>query len=228
MSNSHLAPKINSLVDLTLDGTEYLSRVESFEGPTVWVAAPLSGTVEPPYLGSVVSLRWSAGARGRYLAEASLRATDRPAGTALSLWNLSLDHPPTIDQRRKFVRSGGGESVVLEPRWSDELAGTVTNLGEGGLLCRLPAVGVARGELAVGDPVGVRVGFDDGSFRVDGWILRVEGNRVGDNRIGADRPAHLVDVTVTYELTDRDSDRVRRYIMRQEMLARRTATDAAR
>jgi hypothetical protein len=226
--SSHPTPKINSLVDLTIDGTQYLSRVESLDESTVWVAAPLSGTVEPPHLGSPVSLRWSAGTRGRYLAQASLRATDRPAGTALSLWNLSLDRPPVIDQRRQFVRSGGGESVVLEPRWSGALAATVTNFGEGGLLCRTLAAGLARGELATGDPVGVQVTFDDDSFTVDGWVLRVEGNRVGDNRVGADRPTHLVDVTVTYELTDHDADRVRRYIMRQEMLTRRTATDAAR
>ncbi|MDT4986351.1 MAG: hypothetical protein QOI74_445 [Micromonosporaceae bacterium] len=228
MSNSHPTPKINSLVDLTLGGTQYLSRVESFDGPTVWVAAPLSGTVETPYLGSPVSLRWSAGTRGRYLAEASLRATDRPAGTALNRWNLSLDRPPVIDQRRQFVRAGGGELVVLQPRWSDALPGRVTNFGEGGLLCRLPTEALARGELAIGDPVGVLVRFDDESFTVDGWVLRVEGNRVGDNRVGADRPTHLVDVTVTYQLTDQDADRVRRYIMRQEMLTRRTAADAAR
>jgi hypothetical protein len=205
-------PKINALVDLAHDGIEYLSRVEDFEGPTVWVAAPLGGSVQPPELGSTISLRWSAGVRGRYVADASLRSTARPDSRALRLWNLGMIGPPIVDQRRHFVRAGGGEVLVLERRWARALSGLVTDIGEGGLRGRFPYA-----KLHVGEPIGVRVMLGGESLTIDGWVLRTED----------DTATRALEVTVTYELPERDADTVRRYVMQQQILARRTAGDAA-
>lgn len=209
---SNVMPEVNTLVDLTLDGCDYMSRVEDFEGSTVWVAAPLGGSVEPPELGSSLAVRWNAGVRGRYVAEARLRSTDRPEGRGLQLWNLTFERSPRVDQRRSYVRAGGGEPVRLEPKWASALSGEVSDIGEGGLRCRLP-----YGELRTGEPVVTTVWLGDDVLTVDGWVLRT-----------ADSPgAPGVDIVVSFDLCERDADLVRRYVMQQQILARRAAADAA-
>jgi hypothetical protein len=203
-------PQVNALVDLMHEDAHYLSRVEDVEGPTIWVAAPLGGKVEPPDLGTLMAFRWNA-PRGRYTVQASLRSTARPQGQALHLWNLNPEGPPTIEQRRQFVRAGGGEGVVLEPRETGELSGMVTDISEGGVRCRF-----RYGRLRAGEPVEVRVTLGEESLAVNGWVLRT-----------TDEGGSL-DVIVVYELAEREADMVRKYVMHQQILARRMAADTAR
>ncbi len=203
-------PEVNSLVDLSYAGTEYLSRVEDFEGPTVWVAAPLGGTVEPPEPGSPLSLAWSAGIRGRYVAAAKLRSARRPTGRALHLWNLSLDGAPAVDQRRAYVRAGGGEPIQLTRTRARTLSGYVTDIGEGGLRCRFLSA-----DLHLGEPVEVVATLGPDTLSADGWVLRT-----------SDRAA-ATEVTLTFKLAEADAEMVRRYVIAQQILARRTAADAA-
>jgi hypothetical protein len=210
MSSDPAMPAVNALVDLLHEEMHYLSRVEDVEGPTIWVAAPLGGKVEPPDLGTPISFRWNA-PRGRYTVQARLRSTARPQGQALHLWNLKAEGPPTLEQRRQYVRAGGGEGVVLEPRATGELTGMVTDISEGGVRCRF-----RYGRLLPGEPVEVRVTLGGESLAVDGWVLRT-----------TDEDGSL-DVIVVYELGERDADMVRKYVMHQQILARRMAADTAR
>jgi hypothetical protein len=202
-------PEINALVDLAHDGTEYLSRVENVAGHSVSIAAPLNGTLEPPEPGSAMSLRWSAGPRGRYSAGATLLSMRRPKGTGRQFWNLQVDGPAELDQRRAFVRAGGGEPVQLASRWGGSLAGEATDVGEGGVRCRF-----GYADLRVGEPVGVAVKLGPDLLAADGWVLRVID----------DIPRRAVDVVVTYALAERDAVVVRRYVMQQQILARRAAS----
>jgi hypothetical protein len=205
-------PEINALVDLSCDGVDYLSRVEDFEGPTVWVAAPLGGTLEPPHVDSPLSMRWSAGVRGRYIAAARLRSTARSQGKALRLWNLILDGTPVVDQRRQYVRAGGGEAVQIEPESAVAVAGLMTDISEGGLRCRLPQT-----ELYAGEPVTIRVRLGDEALTAEAWVLRVLPQKA---------PAG-VDVAMTFGLSAGDADMVRRYVLQRQVLARRTASDTS-
>jgi hypothetical protein len=204
-------PDVNALVDLAHEGTEYLSRVEGVVGDTVAVAAPLNGTLEPPEVGAPVAVRWSAGTRGRWVVPTSLLSIRRPKGRGLAFWSLRLDREPELHQRRQFARGGGGAPILLENSWSGALSGDLTDIGEGGLRCRLPYVNLRPGETVT---VNVPLGAD--RLRVNGWVLRV----TADNGSGG------TDVVVTFDLPESDAGMVRRYVIQQQILARRAAADA--
>jgi PilZ domain len=204
-------PELNSLVDLTHDGVEYLSRVSDISGSTVAVAAPLNGTLEPPEPGSAMSLRWTAGERGRYVASTRLVSMRRDNG--LRSWNLQFDGPAVVDQRRKFVRAGGGETVRVANRWSGSQTGEVADIGEGGVRCRFPYA-----DLRVGEPVEVTVRLGSDLLTVQGWVLRAVD----------DVAARVMDVAVTFNLDEHDAGVVRRYVLHKQVLARRAAAEAGR
>ena len=191
---------------------EYLSRVEDCDGATVHVAAPLGGSVEPPELGTPMSLRWSAGVRGRWRADARLDATVRPKNRPILLWNLTLLGKPVVDQRRRYVRAGGGEPAVIAPRFGDAIVGQVVDVSEGGVRCRVPYA-----KLLPDQPIEVTVDLDDDKLVAEAWVLRTVENHGGQG----------VDVIALFDLPERDADLVRQYVMRQQIRARRAAAEAA-
>lgn len=209
MTVSGPLPELNALVDLTYGGVDYLSRVEDATGDTVAVAAPLNGTLEPPELGSPMSLRWGAGGRGRYVAGTRLVAMRR--ADRFHSWQLRLDAPAVIDQRRRFARAGGGEAVQLSNRWAGSVTGEATDVGEGGLRCRFPYA-----DLRAGEPVEVSVWLGADLLAVKGWILRVLD----------DLPGKGIDVAITFDLDERTAGVVRRYVLHQQVQARRHTAEA--
>jgi hypothetical protein len=204
-------PDLNTLVDLAHEGTEYLSRVEGVVGSTIAVAAPLNGTLEPPEIGAPIALRWSAGARGRWVAGTSLLSIRRPKGKGLAYWNLQLDREPELHQRRQFARGGGGVPILLENSWSGALSGELTDISEGGLRCRFPYANLRPGET-----VAVDVPLGPDRLLVNGWVLRVTENSA----------ARATDVVVTFDLPEPAAGMVRRYVIQQQILARKAAADA--
>jgi hypothetical protein len=205
-------PNINTLVDLRFeDGREFPSRVEDAEGETLILAAPFDAGVEPPEPGQEFHLRWSAGARGRYLAPIRLVGLSRQP---LRVWHVKVSGPIRIEQRRRFVRGGGGELIRLRPAppaVGPELSGRIVDLSEGGLRCW-----VGHADLTVGDSVSVRVGLDEEVIELTGTVLRMS---VKDDGKG-------LDVVVVFDLDDGLAALIRRYVMSQQLIARRTAVEA--
>jgi hypothetical protein len=204
-------PDVNALVDLAVEGAEYLSRVEGVVGDSIAVAAPLNGTLEPPEPGEPIAVRWSAGTRGRWVVPTSLLSIRRPKGKGLAFWNLRLEREPELHQRRQFARGGGGAPVLLENSWSGALSGDLSDISEGGLRCRFPYANLRPGETVT---VNVPLGGD--RLRVNGWVLRVT----------EDNASRSTDVVVTFDLPEHDAGMVRRYVIQQQILARKAAADA--
>jgi hypothetical protein len=206
-------PAVNTLVDIRFpDGREYPSRVEDLEGETLRLAAPFNIGVEPPRPGDEFEVRWTAGPRGRYLAPIRLVTEIR---AHVKTWHVEVAGPIWIEQRRRFVRGGGGEKIKVRPTESapgPELIGEVVDLSEGGLRCW-----VGRGALDVGQPVMVTVGLGTEEIELTGTVLRVSTRELSRG----------LDLVVAFDLTDGLASLVRRYVMRQQLIARRSADEVS-
>jgi c-di-GMP-binding flagellar brake protein YcgR len=212
-------PEVRSPVRLTHEGTEFESRVENIDDKTVIVAAPFNETAQIPDLGVTLRLSWLAGQRGRYVVDARLLSTSRIEGIPMRCWTLSVESAPVIEQRRRYVRAGGGEAVRVRPKGRDvAISGAASDISEGGVRFRIngakPGDGGAR--LDTGEPVTTVVQLGDDMLDADGAVLRTI----------EDESSKTVDMIVTLELSERQADMVRRYVMRQQVLARRAAADA--
>ncbi|GAA1794849.1 PilZ domain-containing protein [Planosporangium flavigriseum] len=213
-------PEIRSAVSITVDGSEHESRIEMIEGNKLVVTAPMHQTVEVPEIGSAVSLSWSAGPRGRYAVDTKLVSTSRVEGVPTRCWTLTVLSEPVLQQRRRYVRAGGGESVGVRSTERDVmLSGSANDISEGGV--RFHVSGVKPGDetwvrLNDDEAVTVVVHLDEEMLDADGWVLRTIEDHI----------TSTVDMIVTLNLVERQAEMVRRYVMRQQILARRTAADA--
>jgi c-di-GMP-binding flagellar brake protein YcgR len=212
---------VGSPVNLTHMEEEFESRVEVVDGNTVIVAAPLNTTVEPPELGSILSLGWAAEPRGQYVADARLVSTSRVEGVPIRCWSVSVESEPVLHQRRRFVRAGGGEAVRVRAKGRDVMiSGHATDVSEGGVRFKVCDPNPAEAEPATlrdGEPVTAVLQLGDDTLDADGCVLRTIDNPT----------AKTVDVIVTLQLSERQAQMVRRYVLRQQVLARRVAGDVA-
>ncbi|NJC71770.1 PilZ domain-containing protein [Planosporangium thailandense] len=212
-------PEVSSSINLTVDGTDFDSRIEMIDGKTAIVAIPVNGTVEPPEIGSFILLGWGAGERGRYVVETTLVSTSRVEGVPGRCWTLSIESEPMLHQRRRYVRAGGGESVRVRAKEHDaEISGFALDISEGGVRFRIP--GVKPGEdnwtrLADREAVSAVIRLGDDMLDADGSVLRTIEDAI----------SQTVDMIVTLRLSERQAEVVRRYVMRQQILARRAAAE---
>ena len=206
-------PDVNTLVDLRLaDGHEYPSRIEDVTDHTWQVAAPFGGGLEPPETGSALEVRWT-GQRGRYTAPARLVGIHRALVTC---WTVELTGPVQLEQRRRFVRAGGGEPITVrpeEPADAPAVLGRIVDISEGGVRGWL-----GPGAFTADQPVLVTVGLEDEQLTIHGTILKAVEREGGKG----------LDVVVTFSLDEHTADQVRRYVMRAQLQARRAAADAVR
>jgi hypothetical protein len=213
-------PEISSPVSLTAGESELESRIELIEGKNVVVAAPFNETVEIPELGTVMGLSWSAGPRGRYVVDARLVSTSRVEGVPMRCWTLSVESSPELHQRRRFARAGGGEPVRVRAKDRDVvISGAASDVSEGGVRFRISDARPGDAErvtLDDGEAVSTVVQLGSDMLDVDGSVLRTI----------EDPFAKTVDMIVTLQLSERQAEMVRRYVMHQQILARRAATDA--
>jgi hypothetical protein len=201
-------PAVNDLVEVSiLGGDTHRSRVEDVGNGTVTVAAPLRLRVEDlPEIGSQVTIRWSAGARGRYAASARIEEFIRGG---VPRWVTRPTGPVAVEQSRQFVRGGGGEPVVLirqGPEDASPAHGHIADLSEGGLRARFTDL-----EGAVGDEVVVTLTLDGDTIDARGRIQRTM----------REAPDDTVHVVVVLDLAERQAQAVRRYVLRHQLAARR-------
>jgi hypothetical protein len=216
-------PGVNALCRVVLDATdERPSRVESDEGGLLTVAAPWHAAALVPEPGQSLAIRWPS-IRGICEVAATLVTVERE--NAVALWRVQTEGDVRVLQRRRFVRADmvvpvtvvplsqdADPAVVLEP-----VLGTVVNLSEGGARCRLDGMTeLAEAGLQADGEVELRISLGAAVVRVVGLVIRVT----------PDTPRTAKDageVVVAFEAPERAGDLIRRFVLEQQVLARRAA-----
>ncbi|HYN92670.1 MAG TPA: PilZ domain-containing protein [Pilimelia sp.] len=200
-------PVLHARIELAvLGGNTYASRVEDIDGRRLTVAAPLNLLVsEVPADGTELTLFWS-GSRGRHWVPGRLVRIDRAHVTT---WLVELTGEVTVQQRRGYVRGGGGEPVRVRRELTPDdrpVEGHVVDVSERSVRARLPRLTVKAG-----DPVTVRLVLDEDVVEVTGSVLRV---------VEHAQPGGGVDVVAVYDPPESQASLIRRYVLRSQMLAR--------
>ena len=200
-------PEVNTLIELAIIGGEaYSSRVEDRHGERITVAAPLDLLVaDVPEIGREVTLKWPLGGRGRCSTTGQI--VDVHHGL-VATWEVKVTGQFRIEQNRRYVRGGGGEPIRLRRALDAEdptVQGRVIDLSERSVRCRVSDL-----TIKAGDPVATWIGLDDEVIEVGGSVLRVVDK--------PDEKAH--GIVVVFEPGEAQATAIRRYVMRQQLLAR--------
>jgi hypothetical protein len=138
----------------------------------------------------------------------------QPSAGDVPRWRVELAEPPLPTNRRRFVRGGGGEQIQLgdiSPCGEQILAtGTVVDLSEGGVRCRLPAFGRDRG-----DDTTVRIVLDGTTIEINGSVRETQTAKQGQG----------VEAILVFGLTDAQAQAIRRYLFQRELAERRARRD---
>jgi hypothetical protein len=204
-------PDTNSLLRLDLGPESELaasaaSRVEGYEGTDLVIAAPgFEGDLEAVVLGLPVLIRWT-GPRGVFSLETELVEVRRGL---LTTWRVRPVGSVQISQRRNYVRAPLFTAIQLVPVAAEAARttmGWLSDLSEGGLRARVDGV-----PLVADAVVEARFELEQELVKLTGVVLR----------------SGPVDTTTkTYEIVvlveaGKHADRIRRVVLRQQLLARR-------
>lgn len=205
---------VNTLVRLDFGGAMPLlaSRVEEVQGSDLLLSAASHIGIGPaPRPGSTLSVQWTA-RRGLCSLPAEFRGLE---DGALRIWRVRIAGAVALNQRRRFTRVSVGGAISLEATEATEadagkepaaVLGWMVNLSEGGVLLR-----ASTGAHPLGTNVRVRVTLDREPIVVEGQVLTL-------------RPtpdAGLEEVVVLFQTDERTADRIRRFVMDQQLQQRR-------
>lgn len=201
-SSSPLA--LNDLVDLSLaSGAVYPSRVEDVTGDVVRVAAVL-GSADGVRVDDSVELAWLL--NGERLA-APAQVVGMPVSQTPT-WDVRMTAEPRRQNRRGYVRGGGGEPVRLRRLDDDSepLDGYVIDVGEASLRAR-----VRTCDYEVEEPLRVTMRLGEDVVMVEGPVIAVR----------TIIETGYVDVVVAFETGEAQSRIIRSYIMKWQLEQRR-------
>lgn len=212
MNVSFPSPGINERVEITVKrGGTYRSRVEDLDGALLSLAAPLDLLVtDVPDPGMELTVRWIAGERGRYAADAVI---SRIVHGHVSTWVVEITSRPMIEQNREYVRGGGGEPVELTVGEDGEPhRGEVIDVSE-----RSIKAVFKRLEIAEGSEVSLRVLLEDEQMTLHGTVYRVIDQAATSE----------VQVVLMLDADESQAQSIRRHVMNLQRLARARARDHA-
>ncbi|GAA0566560.1 hypothetical protein GCM10010172_57960 [Paractinoplanes ferrugineus] len=206
-------PALGAPVYLVLgEGINFRSRLESIDGDTFTVAAPLE-TAGPAAMapGQQFDIFW-APPRTRVVLPTRLVAVSDEAPFR---WRLAPTAEPRQSNRREFVRGGGGAAVQLTTEDDRRIEGALLDISEGGLRCWIDEP-VA---LTPGDQLRatVRLG-DSGEVALSGKVYTVRDAPHGDPGL------HMV---LTFHTEESLAQAIRLYVMTWEINERRRHHDGA-
>jgi hypothetical protein len=184
----------------------FRSRLETVDGAAFTVAAPLE-TSGPAVLGPghEFEVFW-APPRTRVVLPCRLIAVSDEAPYR---WTLTPTAPARHDNRRQFVRGGGGAVVRLDVDLAGQSAeGVLLDISEGGLRCWIDQ----PMSLAIGDQVGATVWLGTGEARLKGVVHTVRAAPHGDPG------QHLI---LTFDSPEDMGRMIRQYILAWEIGERR-------
>jgi hypothetical protein len=190
--------------------TNYRTRLESIDGGTLSVAAPLEtvGAVLRP--GQEVEVFW-AQPRARVVLPCRLIAI---ADAAPYRWMLEPVGDPQQSNRREYVRGGGGSTVRLATDVDEPLLdGRLLDISEGGLRCWVPQAPATR----VGDRMRASLRLDTGELEQEGTVHTV--------RDAVEEPGrHLI---LRFTSDEKTARLIRQHVFAWELAERRRDADAS-
>jgi hypothetical protein len=198
-------PEPGTLTELTANsGVEPVSgvRVVQTDGDLLILSlAP----VDVPALGATVTLRWAAGARGRFVRSGTVTESDE---NRIAVETTGETH---VEQQRNFVRGGGGEEVLLRRPGHPDVAGWIRDISEHGVRAHFADV-----ELAGGDEIVLRILLDPDIVEVQAAVTKTGSLRQSIPRRGP----MSVEVVAVFDTDEHQAQAIRRYVLRQQMLSR--------
>jgi hypothetical protein len=206
-------PAIGTSMFLVLgEGVNFRSRLESVDGDTFTVAAPLETTNPTTHTpGHQFDVFW-APPRTRMVLPIRLVAISDEAPFR---WTLAPVQAPRQSNRREFVRGGGGAAVRLMTEDDRRVDGALLDISEGGLRCWTDE----PTGLAPGDQLRAAVWLDgSGEVELSGTVLTVRDAPHGEPG------QHVI---LTFETEENVAQMIRLYIMTWEINERRLQREAA-
>jgi hypothetical protein len=185
------------------EGVNYRSRLESVDGATLSVAAPLETTGDDvPRTGQLVEVFW-AEPRVRVILPCKLvEIAESPYR-----WVLEPIAEPVVSNRREYVRGGGGPAVELADYEDQRLGGRLLDISEGGMRCWVPT----PGDMKVGDKMQASVALGAGEVEVEGAVHTV--------RAAVEEPGHHV--ILTFRTPETVARVIRQHVFAWEIAERR-------
>ncbi|HEY0357858.1 MAG TPA: PilZ domain-containing protein [Mycobacteriales bacterium] len=217
-------PPVNSLVRVVLaDDEERPSRVESDDDGLLTVAAPWHAATIAPEAGEPLAIRWAT-VRGVCEVAASLVAVEWEQ--KVPLWRVQVTGEIRIVQRRRFVRADASAPVTVAPVPTDPDAeriepvmATLTNLSEGGARCRVDNItALEKAGLVQDGGIELRLSLGAAIVHVVGEVVRITPDVPWS-------PKDCAEIVAAFEAPDQAADLIRRFVLHQQVLARRAARD---
>ncbi|GID26574.1 hypothetical protein Abr02nite_15570 [Paractinoplanes brasiliensis] len=196
-------PADGSFIEMTSYGETLPGvRVVQTAGPVLTLSLALDNM---PPADSTVTLRWATAPRGRYASLANVTAID---GNRVE---VRLAGEASLEQSRDFVRGGGGEPVVLMlPEGPAQ--GFVRDLSERAVRAQFTDV-----EVPPGTELTLRIQLGDEVVEFAAQAVKVSSMR----QQLPHRGPMIVEMVAVFAGADEHSARVvRRYIMREQLMAR--------
>jgi c-di-GMP-binding flagellar brake protein YcgR len=189
------------------EDSNYRSRLESIDGDTISVSAPLETEGgDAPKVGQILEVFWAQPRARVILPCRVVRITDE----APFQWILEPIGEPQKSNRREFVRGGGGPAVGLEVEEQErQLNGKLLDISEGGLRCWIPEAGGVK----VGDKLSASLKLSTGPLEQDGAVHTV--------RPAFDEPGHHL--ILTFHSDEATAQLIRQHVFAWELAERREA-----
>ncbi|MEV6299431.1 hypothetical protein AB0M02_08505 [Actinoplanes sp. NPDC051861] len=207
---SSLFPAGGSRVEMDT-GDERLGGVRVVRVTDAAVTLSLALDDVPPQ-GSTVILRWPAGIRGLYAVRAAMLSADE------NRVDFRLLEEPAVEQRRNFVRGGGGEDVLLVRPGRRESIGRVHDISERSVRAHFTDV-----DLRPGQEMRLRVQLGGEVVEFPAIAMRVSAVR---QQVPFRGPLS-VEMVAIFEQDERQAKIIRRYVLRQQVARAREAAAAA-
>jgi hypothetical protein len=200
---SHVLPDAGALVEMTASGDPLRGvRVVHAEDSVVTLSLALAAV---PPVGADVTLRWPAGARGRYAQEALVVGVDE------NRVDVQATGPGRIEQQRNFVRGGGGEQVLLLRAGEPDTLGWIRDISEQSVRAHFADV-----PLHEGDEFRLRIELGPDVIEMDATAAKVASLRQNVPQRGP----MSVEVVALLAADETLAQTIRRYVLRQQLLTR--------
>jgi hypothetical protein len=206
--NEPMLPPDGSYIELTSYG-ETVPDVRVVHAGEEVITLSLALAEIPPQ-GSTVTVRWAAAPRGRYAVPANVAAVDG------NRFDIRLAGEPSILQARDYVRGGGGELVLMERDSEEDAVGFIHDLSERAVRAHFTDVVVRPG-----DEMLLKIQLTDEVAEFPARAFKVSSMRQQVPRRG---PLSVEMVAVLEGQDDQTAKMIRRYIMKQQLLARSRAS----
>jgi hypothetical protein len=204
---SHPLPDAGTLVELTTaDEPVHGVRVVQIDDPVLILSVALNAI---PAEGTELTVRWPAGERGRYVQDGTVTGVDENRVA------VELTGHVRIEQKRHYVRGGGGEQVLLRSPGQPDTPGWIRDISEQAVRAHFADI-----DLNDGDEIVLRFQLDHDVIQVDAIAVKVASLQQSIPRKGP----MSVEVVALFTTDESQARIIRRYVLRQQMLTRvRTA-----